>query len=337
MGKIKYLARCIIAMNPARMLASVKQIAKENNKFALFIFMDMVWCALRYGAGHTDYRLMGFAGMPHRRRATHVTRGINNEYIRRLNKRGDYHKFDNKAVFNSIFAEYVGRDWLNLNEATAEDFARFASGRRELIVKPLNSINGRGVERLTLTPETDIPALYARLKADGQPLAEECVCQHPDMARLYPHSVNTLRLVTVAGPDTVHVVYRGVRMGAGGRVVDNLNFGGMIAVVNENGMIFTDATDKNNDVFSAHPDTGVTLKGVRLPFFNEAQEAARRAARLVPGIRYVGWDIAITEKGPVFIEGNHNPGYDTYQPRAYQLENEIGLVPVFTKIFENVR
>ena len=45
---------------------------------------------------------------------------------------------------------------------------------------------------------------------------------------------------------------------------------------------------------------------VKVPYVKEAFDMALEAALVVPELRYVGWDIAITEDGPVFIEGNDN-------------------------------
>ena len=33
----------------------------------------------------------------------------------------------------------------------------------------------------------------------------------------------------------------------------------------------------------------------------------------MPQVGYVGWDVAVTEDGPVLIEGNDDPGYTAYQ------------------------
>ena len=46
---------------------------------------------------------------------------------------------------------------------------------------------------------------------------------------------------------------------------------------------------------------------------------ALEAALIVPEVRYVGWDIAITENGPVIMEGNEYPSYGLVQ---YYLFND---------------
>ena len=39
----------------------------------------------------------------------------------------------------------------------------------------------------------------------------------------------------------------------------------------------------------------------------------------VPQIRYIGWDVAFTNNGPVLVEGNEYPGYGIIQ--FYKLKN----------------
>ena len=42
-------------------------------------------------------------------------------------------------------------------------------------------------------------------------------------------------------------------------------------------------------------------------------EMVKEAAKRVPELRYIGWDVAITEKGPAIIEGNECPSYGPTQ------------------------
>ena len=39
----------------------------------------------------------------------------------------------------------------------------------------------------------------------------------------------------------------------------------------------------------------------------------KKAALEVPEVRYVGWDVAFSNKGPVIVEGNEYPGYGIIQ------------------------
>ena len=39
----------------------------------------------------------------------------------------------------------------------------------------------------------------------------------------------------------------------------------------------------------------------------------QRSCKKIPQIRYIGWDVAFTEKGPLIVEGNEYPGYGILQ------------------------
>jgi D-alanine-D-alanine ligase-like ATP-grasp enzyme len=46
----------------------------------------------------------------------------------------------------------------------------------------------------------------------------------------------------------------------------------------------------------------------------------KQAAKKIPEVRYIGWDVAFTENGPVIVEGNEYPGYGLLQ--FYKLKNK---------------
>jgi hypothetical protein len=67
-------------------------------------------------------------------------------------------------------------------------------------------------------------------------------------------------------------------------------------------------------VFSKHPDTGRQLVGFVIPHWREAIELALRAAAIFPLIRIQHWDIAITDRGPYFLEVNDMGSIEGSQP-----------------------
>jgi hypothetical protein len=59
-------------------------------------------------------------------------------------------------------------------------------------------------------------------------------------------------------------------------------------------------------VADRHRDTGYLFRrGRELPGVAACVECCRKAALLVPEMRYIGWDVAITDKGPVIVEANN--------------------------------
>ena len=92
-------------------------------------------------------------------------------------------------------------------------------------------------------------------------------------------------------------------------MVDNWAAGGLaIGVSMDGGCLRGDGFYKHGKGTrtAKHPDSGILFDGYKIPYFHEAiKEAISLHRRLVPLV-VIGWDIAITPDGPLFIEGNDN-------------------------------
>lgn len=335
MKRLKYLIKRILRMDYGAMLRVVGQIHRKTGKNRLWLFVDMVRCGTKYGAGYSDYRLCEFYNLTPEQRATYVTRGVNNAIVAKLNSRDSYPQVEDKTEFNTLFAEFLGRGWLNMSTADEEKLAEFMQDREVIISKPTASTCGKGVEKLYKSDFADIHALYEHLRAEGSGLIEDCLDQHGEVSEIYPHSINTLRIVTVIGRDgKPHVVYAFIRIGNGGRFVDNINAGGMAAPIRlEDGVIEHAAFDKDSNYYDTHPMTNCAIVGRKLPFWKESLAMCEKAATMVDGLGYVGWDIAVTPDGPVLIEGNHFPGHDILQMPPH-VPDKIGMLPRFREFID---
>ena len=331
MGKLQYLIRRAANMDLSGLKSAVSVVSKRCGRPKFFVLCDMLGCAVKYRAGYTDYRLFEFDSLTPAQRATYVTRGKNNEYVRRLNPPQYWNLLSDKTQFLRRFDGLHGRLWLDLRQAGFEEFEAFCQRNPLFVVKPLDGTCGRGIELLDASQIADLHARYDECIQNGQLLVEQYVVQHEDYARIYPLSVNTLRLVTITRPGgQPAIVFSCFRLGNNGRRVDNLNSGGMAAIVDlEKGCISTPGADKDGLLYSEHPFTGVTLKGAPLAFTREAAQLVKEAALRIPELGYVGWDVAVTPNGPILIEANHFPGNDIYQFRVHLGPDRIGLAPRF--------
>lgn len=223
--------------------------------------------------------------------------------------------FCDKELTNEHFSKYLKRPWcVNTKISFAEFKKKFNNTR--IIYKPLDGNRGIGVQGYELNDE-NIQAVYDELMKFPSGVVEEYVVQHPEMSKLAPSSVNTIRVVTISDykkpvtPDGKHmdIAYTALRIGGGSSIVDNFHSGGMCAAIDmETGTLVTDAADMQGNVFEYHPVTGVKIKGFQIPRFQEVLDMVTEACNEHKISGYLGWDIAVTEKGPVLIEINLRPG-----------------------------
>ena len=79
------LFKIIKNMNYGQLFKTVEHVHKKTKKNKISILKDVVNCGLKYQAGYTDYRLFEMYNLNEKQRRTIVTRGINNDLVKRYN------------------------------------------------------------------------------------------------------------------------------------------------------------------------------------------------------------------------------------------------------------
>ena len=324
---IKFLVKRLAKFNFSNMMNTAKRISGKTHSNIIFVLIDIIYCGFKYQAGYNDYLEFEFYNLNSKQRKTYLTAGKNNSIIKKYNDKSYWHVFDNKIEFNNRFSKYLNREWLDLRETTLEQFKSFIKKHKIIIVKPIDDCGGNGVEKIEINDECDCSKIYDELKENRQFLVEEFVQQHKDMDKLYSGSVNTLRMFTMY-TDKGHYLQGVLKFGNGGNV-DNFSSGGMYTFVDNEGVVIAPAIDKKDDVYEIHPISKEKIVGFKVPMFDEAKELVCNAAKEVPEVAYVGWDVAITKEGPVLIEGNCYPG--VFQLRPSFSKDKMGIIPVYRK------
>ena len=106
----------------------------------------------------------------------------------------------------------------------------------------------------------------------------------------------------------------------------------MAAPINiETGIIDYLAIDKKGNLYEKHPLTNEQILWFKIPKWPRIKRFVTQAAKEIPEVSYVGWDVCLGEKDPFLIEGNEFPGHDLYQLPPHRT-NGIGLLPRFEKV-----
>jgi len=148
-------------------------------------------------------------------------------------------------------------------------------------------------------------------------LVEEYIKQHSFLNDIFDGSVNSIRVITIKKNDDYVVLNAYLKTGRKiTKGVDNFTKGGLsINIDLETGILKKGRTHfkYGDEEYKSHPDTGFRFYDKKLPFFTEVKKLALAAHKFFSMFNMVGWDIALTEKGPVIIEGNRTPSFFGFQ------------------------
>jgi len=323
--KIKYLFKRILKMNYKNFFKVINNLHKKTGKSRIILFFDIVYCGLKYQAGFLDYELFEMYNLNKSQRKTILTRGINNHYIKKYNNPKYTHIFVNKDEFNEKFDKFLKRDWLILNN-NEDEFNEFIKDKKEIIAKPTNGTHGDGIIKIKPSKNT-----YQELIEKNLLLVEEVIKQTEEMNKLNPSSVNTIRAITFNDNGKCTIVAAYLRIG-NNRVVDNFNGGGMVVPIDvKTSTVLFPALDKKGNLYHNHPTTNTKIVGFKIPQFDEIKKLVEDAFKALPEVKFIGWDVALTDNGPCLIEGNDFPGHDIYQLPPHRKDG-IGVLPDFEKV-----
>ncbi len=327
--RLNYLFRVLSGVRFDKLNQCIADVHKKSGKNKFAILLDMVGCAVKYGAGYYDYCLFEYYNMNSKQRKTYLTRFKNKKLMRTLNDCNFTEIFDKKTLFYQNFADFIGRDFLLLDSnTTVKQVQDFVNGKEYIIAKPSEGECGKGIQKLKIADFDNADSLYNYLmdRSNNFDVIEDLVIQHPKMSELYPHSVNCFRMVTLVNNGVAHTLYAVLKTGNNGKFTDNLESGGFCCHVDmSDGTVIGPGHDNRGNLSEIHPATNVAFRGFKPPFFNEAVELVQRAALVIPQVRYIGWDVCITENGPLIIEGNNYPAYD-FPQLPDDSQNRVGLL-----------
>lgn len=192
----------------------------------------------------------------------------------------------------------------------------------EVIVKPVADTGGTGVRKISWTGDsyrvneqsvskTDLNTLF---KEFDNYIITEFVHQHQYAATIAPGSVNSIRIVTVKDVETdeTFVPVAVHRFGSNdGSPTDNWHSNGFAAPINVSTGQFMKlrrySKETGMEYFDTHPESGIKITGLRVPQWNIVKDLAVELAEIHKQNPYVGWDIVLTDDGPIVLEGNAAP------------------------------
>lgn len=326
----------------------------KYHKSSLHIFIEQLFAVIRYGEINDFYFLYGFDTK---------TRKQCKEYIhhyefRTKRDRKNFKPYNEICILRdkelfSIFGEawnmpvvktigILENAFITTNKGKCLNLNEFICPNKEthLFFKPLNDECGKGIFSIDVENElillngiqSDLKSVEAYIDNLGNKkfIVQNKLIQHEDMDRLYDKAINTIRIITVKDKNDCPSVFGSLlRIGANGSIVDNLAKGGIAVGISPEGTLksFGMMKPPYGKISNIHPDSKIKFEGYSIPYYSNAINLCIEFHKKFKGIFAIGWDVAITKDGPVFIEGN-----DNFEISGIQASNQ-GMKNKFYKVF----
>lgn len=303
----------IFTANYKRFFTRLKKVAQEEHRSFIWMVLDAGWSVFRYGMALTDYLTYKIYKRTAKERREYIGTRTVNKFYATVSPEAHKQRFTQKPIFLRDFAQYTKRAFIVPEQCGYEAFAQFLNTHEVFMSKPFDGLGGEDVHKV-YTKDIDDPKAYFDRCVQNRVFLEELVIQHEGLSRLCPASVNTIRVMTYYNHGDPKILWMGMRVGSGKSAVDNFSSGGMVVAIDtQKGCLKGDAIDKVSATYPVHPTTGVAFDGFPIPCFDQIEPLVLEAAKLEDKILVVGWDVAISENGPVLIEGNRRPGFGLSQ------------------------
>lgn len=136
--------------------------------------------------------------------------------------------------------------------------------------------------------------IISSIKTWGRGMIEDKIVQHVELKNIYSQSVNSLRIITILSEEyqnRVRLLGAFLRIGAAGNNVDNYAMGGVIINVKSDGKLEKYGyirPEYGNAETTVHPDTGIVLENISVPFFKEAVDLCIKIHGRLTGIYSIG-------------------------------------------------
>ncbi|MFD1362323.1 sugar-transfer associated ATP-grasp domain-containing protein [Lentibacillus salinarum] len=256
---------------------------------------------------------------------------------------------NDKNLFSKIFLEHNvtaetygkvknGKIILNNRSCTLDEFCGFVVEQKKLIIKKFSGGGGKGIYRLTYENDNfylDYNSITSdTLKEFVRTLPNHLIVEHLSQAaysnKIYSGTINSIRIITMRDPETdkVFIPVAVHKFGSEKtKPVDNVWKGGMTALVDlEKGRLGKAAYHQENNSkiewVQTHPDTNVKIEGTVIPNWEHVKNKVIEVAKSEDNLRYVGWDVVVTDTGMKIIEGNNYSDVNILQIHQPLLKDE---------------
>ena len=311
LNRILYFGYYLKKLNRPLLETFSQHVKKESGRGRLSQWLSLTRDSFRYNISILEYYQFRFFEKEAKEKNDWAGTGYMYEYQLKMNPPAERIILDDKTKFYRAYKDFFVHKVSDLKDlrndpSMAEQLLNSKAGK--LVFKVGDGKCGADVD-IRKTDEFTPQSLIRFLEESQYDLVEEFIQQHEELQKLAPTAVNTIRIFTQLNSENkVELLGCRLRISVNSNV-DNMAAGNLAAPIDDKTGVVS-GPGVYSDITKAeqkhHPVTGVAIEGFQVPFWSEIIEMVKKAHKMHPQNRSIGWDVVVTDKGPGLIEGNHD-------------------------------
>ena len=254
-----------------------------------------------YGTSFSEYFAYRFWEKSILQKKTYMTRRYMFKFFDKYNPTEYRCRIGDKSQSFKYYGELMHREQFDFSSGY-NSFCDFCNKYNKIFIK--KKIGWGGESALSIIVDTPDKISNAWKMINENFVVEPCISNCNEIDELYSCSLNTIKVTTLIINGKPEIQTALFRIGNHTNV-DNMHLGGLGCGVDiVTGVVETPAYDKNFCQYEYHPITNKRIIGFQIPNWKEVLQLACSAALITPEMKYSSWDIAVTDNGPILIEGN---------------------------------
>ncbi len=301
----------------ADILEEIRLRAPEKSKDKKY-FRKVQRAYFKYRCSAREYFVCGFEDKTPEEIKSYLMNIEKIVLITLINNRKVIKTLNAKEKCYTLFKPFYGREIISFSDnvsVSKERFSDFVKKHNAFICKPSNLSLARGIQKYNIIDFSSIGGLYNEILSKKPVIIEELIYNDKSFSMFHERSLNIVRIVVFrlrTGEIKIQRAYMGI--GIGNKDYANTGAGSIAVPININtGKTCGRGFTQDGGVYDVHPDSGVKLTDYQVERWDELMELVHKLSTIMPEIKYVGWDFALTPKGWIIVEGNGNAGQTIHQ------------------------
>ena len=322
-----------------RVFKYVHVIARKNDSNTLYELYRLILYKIKTGHGIDMYQLYSLDKKNISDWVSFIGKREMSQALHKVNNQASFYLLDDKVEFyikckqnclsavNVLYTIHANRNYDGLKNISSYrdlECTLMSSDSEEFVIKPVKGSYGDDIYSIKRNKNIFIDlksgkyiSLYDVYKAIvdfNKPfMVQNLVCPHHKLQSIMPYpACGIFRLVSYYSfNNECKLLYMFVTIPVKGQIISNFKHGQtgnlLLGVDMDTGsMTYAYGFNMNNVIakFKNHPDSHVPFESVEIPYWDEMHSLVLNASFLFKETRFVGWDIAITNDGPILLEGN---------------------------------